>query len=310
MCIILYFVSSLVQLNGNDNSPLLVEDDFDDGHYDEPFESYDSIILLILAVLSDLIVSFCITQLFISKLFRLLIMSISNRDNAIEASPEPAVELLDLPPPKMKTFGFVSRFESIDEAADSDSNTATTPKRDFDDMELNESIRKMSKSDKSVNVQKTKWSVHSFGAFRSRSATPMGSPMMMRKVRIKLDAKDNEMITTITRYTLLSTMTMVMTQIYFIIELAHILLITFDHKSNDVATYHRLDAPLAALSITDSLIAICSIYLNFSFSRRWYKRLCSVCHRGLQNVCKRMTEKKVIREKENNGDSDGYHLML
>ena len=69
MCILLYFISGLIQLRADQDSPLLVEDDFDDGDYKKAFESWFSISLLIIAIISDLIVSYIITHLFVSKLF-------------------------------------------------------------------------------------------------------------------------------------------------------------------------------------------------------------------------------------------------
>ena len=48
--ILLYFISILVQLNGDKDS-VLVEDDFDDGVYNKLFESTFSIILLCIAVI-------------------------------------------------------------------------------------------------------------------------------------------------------------------------------------------------------------------------------------------------------------------
>ena len=80
MCILLYFISGLVQLRADQDSPLLVEDDFDVGDYKKAFESWFSISLLIIAIISDLIVSYIITHLFVSKLFNLLIIGIQNRN--------------------------------------------------------------------------------------------------------------------------------------------------------------------------------------------------------------------------------------
>lgn len=75
---------------------------------------------------------------------------------------------------------------------------------------------------------------------------------------------------------------------------------------NGNIAYYHLNAPIAALSITDSVLAFCSIYLQFLFARKWYNRFCSVCHKGLENLCKRLTERKVMQTAI---DEDGYHLM-
>ena len=91
-CIFLYFVSGLIQLRADEDSPLLVEDDFDDGNYKKAFESWFSISLLIIAIISDLIVSFSITYLFVHKLFHLLIIGIQSRhgdDLNVEIIPKP-----------------------------------------------------------------------------------------------------------------------------------------------------------------------------------------------------------------------------
>lgn len=208
LCILLYFISGLIQLNGDKDSPLLVEDDFDDGDYGKPFESTFSIILLCIAVITDLIVSYIITHLFISKLFKLLVSSIKSRD---------------------------------------DQN------------------------------------------------------------KIILIEQDTKMINTITRITLLSSMTMILTQFYFGLQLIHILWIS-SYVENEKISYHKLDVPLAALSIIDSLVAIFSIYLNFVFSRKSYKLFCNLCHKGLENICKKLTERKVVKEQEITVDNE-YHLM-
>lgn len=257
VCILLYFVSGLIQLNGDKGSPLLVEDDFDDGDYGKPFESLFSIILLCIAVITDLIVSYVIMHLFISKLFELLITSIQSRDEQ-----RPKIELL-------------SNRDQIND--DNDYN--------MNDLDLNDSLRKMSIG---------KWS------------TSSSTYSIMHLNPVKLTGNDNKMINTITRYTLLSCITMIFTQFYFLLNLIHIIWIS-SWNSNDRVSYHQLDAPLAALSIMDSVLAISAIYLNFTFSRKYYKIFCNPCHKGLENICKRLTTRKVIKTQEMSDDS--YHSL-
>ena len=264
LCILFYFISGLIQLNGDANNPLLVEDDFDDGDYGKPFESTYTIILLCVAVLCDLIVCYAITHLFVSKLFRLLIINVSNRhDNRPK-------ELINVSQSKLCVHSVHSEDSDIDELSPTSVMSSDMPRS---------SVWKYSPSQKSM--------------------------MLISKPKLK--EKDTKMITTITRYTLLSCITMIFTQFYFLMQLIHIIWIA-GYGQIGSSSYHSLDGPLAALSIIDSVLAISSVYLNFVFSRKWYDRFCGICHKGLQNICKRLTEKKVMKKQERD-IQDEYRLL-
>ena len=69
--LLLYFIVGTKQLNSD--SPLLIEDDFDVGGYEKPFESLISILLLISSMIINFIISMCVTYLFASKLMKLVL---------------------------------------------------------------------------------------------------------------------------------------------------------------------------------------------------------------------------------------------
>eukprot|EP01084_Bolivina_argentea_P294413 506534_1 len=259
LCILLYFLLGLIELNGDIDSPLLVEDDFNANHFHKAFESKFCVGLLIVAVISDLIVSFIITQLFISKLFKLLVLGTDDVEYLVNDSKQQSNT-------------------NVNEIGMNEDN-------DIDDCDVNDGIRKYSEQSETSKMHRKSLMYTNIALQHHRTVS---------------------LINTITRYTLLSSFTMIFTQIYFIMELTHILLICFE------GGYHEwLDTPLAVLSLMDAIVAISSIYLMFKFAKKWYMLICRICHEKCENICKKVAKRTIYKQYMNRDmkTDNQYSLM-
>ena len=111
------------------------------------------------------------------------------------------------------------------------------------------------------------------------------------RTSVLLDDKQSNLITIITRHTLLSCIAIIFNQIVYLLLFVMIFLAnystTIDYMSLVTYTFRALD----------NVVIVTVLFLNFSFNSRIYLKLCGYCHMGFYSYQAKSAKVKIKRKK-------------
>ena len=111
---------------------------------------------------------------------------------------------------------------------------------------------------------------------------------VLKQASTRMCTQQERLIETITKNSLLSSIAIGSTFIFLVFRI--IILIV---KENDV-----IALVYSILGCVDATLDLCVIYLNFSFAKRWYYRLCWNCDNWCLNRCRGLAERGIYAANE------------
>lgn len=125
-----------------------------------------------------------------------------------------------------------------------------------------------------------------------RGSTSIDSDLIAIDINVKLDSKQMELIQVITKQTVLS----VASCFFLILSVLCFVIGWTIHTGNKTVKidYFRFMLVFAILSIN---VLSMTLWLSFGVASKWYNCYCKICHSSCINICQKMAQKSIKKQK-------------